>query len=564
MAEAAAEAAREPAGPPGPAGLASGLASPAPGTDSKQFFLILDLLSRTMGKPKMIIYLIFCSTINTISSVPIGNPESTSTKPKVYNEYMYNNKTNTLGLVLRNREVKLAKTIIESRIELDLNVLADDKVYDATLKGLTELMTKIHKYPIFRGTSRESKTLNSMIDMMNKKLDVITHQLLAMSHYHDKTAPKALDLDCKISVPAISLEIVEAARSELEEYLNDLNSTLTEDAIISAYSETHYLLFQSSNIITRLKDLTFEQLLLLENSANHIISDKLPLLLMTQPCIPQNILEMIDIERCDKVKGGLSCSLSVKAQAETQEMTLFTLINYDGAQLKLPPKDTMLLRSKDLHWSTAYCEDDTTMASDLEEFFLCKITAFDNACTNVLEEKNVNDLLTYCNFTQKEPERITTSPNGTLIQAKVTLLKELDPVTLRTAEVISPILPVFIKTNAILSITSGSQETLIKPSITHQNRELAYTWLSKEEIQRIKYAASIDNMVDNFERGDFIDFIMGILFLLMAPGSIWDYVYLLKTSKLASDCCSNKKTTKTKAKKENFKVNKKLLATTIM
>lgn len=102
---------------------------------------------------------------------------------------------------------------------------------------------------------------------------------------------------------------------------------------------------------------------------------------------------------------------------------------------------------------------------------------------------------------------------GTLVQNRVSAIKELDPDTKSVVATIPTKIPVFITSNAILEISGEQHDYVIKPAKIFENRFLNYSYLSQENIKALSYQTTLSTSLSKITMRDYIDMFMGIFFL---------------------------------------------------
>jgi hypothetical protein len=83
-----------------------------------------------------------------------------------------------------------------------------------------------------------------------------------------------------------------------------------------------------------------------------------------------------------------------------QEMAeVYTLINYDGVQLKIEEGNYLI--KQDSTWFGLTCEKD--LNKNLDSFNSCKQTKIESDCVEALGRENIDPYLEKCHFEKSEP-----------------------------------------------------------------------------------------------------------------------------------------------------------------
>jgi hypothetical protein len=286
-------------------------------------------------------------------------------------------------------------------------------------------------------------------------------------------------------------------------------------------NEIVYFIYGAETAIDNLLEYATERLTLIENLQSHVTGGQMPMLLHLNPCHGVFSMDNLDVELCETHESGLSCLINLNSHTETETLSKYTLINYDGVEISLGEPENFLAKNKDGHFFILNCIDNEKSSSDLDEFEQCNQQPFDNKCTEHLESKDhFYEVLQNCNFTFAKGEDIVRFADGILIQTKVLTLKELHPNTFTTINILPTRTPVVITTNALLSVTYNRQ-LIIRPERVYDSRNLDYTWLSKEQIMLIHSKATKERLLKSIELNDYIDMAYGVFLLLLTPGSVY-------------------------------------------
>jgi hypothetical protein len=499
------------------------------------------------------------SPVNTATSLVTTDTLSiTTTSTLRYDTYKYNNVTKGLGFVIPGRLIRVPKLIERDTVHVLIKAHSDPGYYRPSLEKLARLIKSKAQLPMFKGEGKDNLQVAGILKTIERKLASTTNQIFALSQYAKTGVRNPFsDTKCKLIIDPVPLTSLDTAVVETEELLSYLNETVTDALLSERKFDVVGLLYQVEKTLDTLL-LTFtDRLIIVEGLTSHLISDKLPVLLQHQSCYNERSLDNIDIVTCITHEEGLSCIIDIEAQTQIETFKEYILINYRGVQLALQQGEDKLVRDLDNHWHILRCTYHDKILTDLDEYSSCSILAYDNICTENIENRDSFDLiLTNCNFTIKEPQEIINSQNGTLIMVKPLTIKELDPTSKHTISTLNTQVPVLIQTNAILSVMHTSQKQ-IRPEIIHDSRIISYSYLSTEQINRLISIAARSKILTSIDTGDYIDLVQSILVLILAPGSLYGVVQCMKLGLFSNVCC---KPRKNQAKdKTNYNINKRIV-----
>ena len=325
-----------------------------------------------------------------------------------------------------------------------------------------------------------------------------------------------------------------------------------------AFNSLIYWLHRYESTMDGLLNMLTERHVYLDNLSSHLIPEKIPILLESQLCYTANALESLDIQTCYRTSGGLYCELLVITQTETEKASLYTAINYHGIQLKLPTIQHQLIQTEDTTWKTMWYPHDNFATTDVDEFNLCIIADFDAKCIEALLNKDLNPILSHCNFTYAIPESIIRLPEGILLQGKLTYIKEINSESKKTESVIKNELPLIITTNSWLEVNIDSREILLKPTRVYTNHTIRTSWMNTTHLDKLAYDVKLKNLVTSIDAGEWIDIIMGFILLIIAPAVLYVYKSCCGSNQININCCKRQPLPRN-PRKENYKLNKKVL-----
>jgi hypothetical protein len=473
-----------------------------------------------------------------------------------WDNYQNNTIEKTLGLVLNTRQIKITKLLESNSINVVIQVEKDPHFYDVYLKKIEAMLLVKKALPMFGGDSRNSIIITSMMDRIEKMVKKIIIQIFSISQHSADSANPLASTTCQAILDPIPASQVESVYLDVEEYAHNLNDSITLDNLPHHVHNVMYWLHHTERAINILLEQTSGRMELLETLSSHQVSDSLPTLLQLQPCHDNINIEEITVKICYNTNIGLSCMVELEVQKDTETLSQFTLINYKGVQLKLWEKDDILVKNSDGHFFILRCIINDKFPTLMDEFEDCESIVYDNACTENLEQKeNIDKAIQNCNFTYATSHNIINFQDGVLIQDSVIWIKELHPVSKAQISVIKPKTPVVIRSNALISIFHNTQ-MVIRPEKQHHSRSINYTFLTDSQLEQMEAAAFRMHMKEDINRGDMVDFLMGLMLLVLTPGGLYSIYQCFQTGIIFKNCCKTKKRTIGRA---NYERNRRIL-----
>jgi len=516
-------------------------------------------MSTIKEKMKMILLIL---ALCQVSECQIQSPITTE---KPYDKYISKLENKDLGFVMFDRNITVGKNIEKYSVGVMIKVESSLETYRNAMTKLYSDITRLGKVPILKATSGQTLPLKLLFDNIKLKQTMIEHQFKQISTYSNAKNERNIDElnACKLTIPVIAANEVEVIIDDLISSVMDLDENTKPEDVSNGtegkqlYLSWVYALYHYEKTLESLWEKTNTRLIMLENLNSHIIPDRLPLMLVGTTCSNAQGRESLDVLECEKTPKGLYCQISIKSQVKSETMQRYTMINYNGIELALPIEGAFLVKINEKTWGILKCEYDEFTTTDLDEFADCRFINYHNPCTENILEQKIDPILKNCNFTYKTPHIATLTAEGTLIQGKYVSAKEIEPTTMKTLAILKEKPPFFISTNAWLMVSDDSKEQIIKPEKVYENRILSTTWMSEHDLSNLEQKTKIFHIIEKTESGTIIDVIMGIILLIMAPGTIYFLKLCIEGIKISKGCCRKKLIEP--GTQKNYRDNKRIL-----
>ncbi len=101
---------------------------------------------------------------------------------------------------------------------------------------------------------------------------------------------------------------------------------------------------------------------------------------------------------------------------------------------------------------------------------------------------------------------------GTLLQGTYSAAKEVEPVTMKTLVILKEKPPLFVTTNAWLTVTDESKELIIKPEKFYDVRTISTSWLTNEDVLHLEQKTKLYHLLEKTKSGTIVDLIMALYF----------------------------------------------------
>jgi hypothetical protein len=176
-------------------------------------------------------------------------------------------------------------------------------------------------------------------------------------------------------------------------------------------------------------------------------------------CVLKGEIEKTNILSCEKTKLGLLCILETTVLTSHQNFDYYSLINYEGIQLKF--EEGQYLVKQGTTWFTLKCKND--FDDRLDSFDTCQQIKLDSDCSTVLKREKIDPFLENCLFEKSEPTPSEIILEGILLQGENLEIQLLDSLTDHRPDKISKAPPMIIMTNKIVRITKDDFEETLHP-----------------------------------------------------------------------------------------------------
>ena len=483
--------------------------------------------------------------------------------------YAHNYVANELGFISEGCLINIGKTI--ETLLVGINVQANKfEDYTPAIFELMKALEIMNRWPVWTLNAPRLKPLLAMKANIATKTELIKKRLRLLASYRDeKSEANFTGLhSCTLTVPSFNPQLIIGALESLHESLNDVDVNINATALetpdgIDAYTSMVYWVHHYLETISNILEIIDGRSELLDSLLSHAIPAHLNIMLQAQVCYTPNHVEGIDIRFCKQYNSGVYCEIHVVSQTKTEQAMLYEFINYEGVQLRLHTPDAKLIKQEDNSWKELKCEHSHLTHTDSEEFQQCELLPFNLICIEKLQGRNFEDILHNCNFTFADPQDISMTSKGVLLQGdSITSIKEIHPENSKTLGLIKTKLPVLITTNAYLQININHREVTVRPTRVYENRTVNYTWLNEQEILKLVRLTRLGHVIQETQYGDVIDIIYGFIFLIVIPTIMYFVRMQCHGGNAWYHNCCKRVPKRPNPAKANYKMNKRILLKT--
>jgi hypothetical protein len=304
-----------------------------------------------------------------------------------------------------------------------------------------------------------------------------------------------------------------------------------------------------AQLVGQLNNVILERVKIMDLLANKQLDAEVLVGIHQKDCMLKGKLENTEIVSCTKTKEGLLCVLEVTALMEQEKVEVYSLINYDGVQLKIP--EGKYLIKMDSTWFGLTCEKD--LNENLDTFDLCKRTKIESDCIEALGREKIDPYLEKCHFEKSEPTLSQITMDGILVQGTDIEVQLLDSLTDHRPDKISKAPPLLIVTNKIVRVLKNDFEKTIHPKIQVATEKILESWLSEDDISSLRSKIAMKEILE-FDHYESIVGAVLISIIALVTGVLCKKQINI-SKQLNYDI---EKQTKKSKSKQNLKENKKL------
>jgi hypothetical protein len=400
-----------------------------------------------------------------------------------------------LGLIHKTQELSLAKGEDKRQVEILLPVSNSLEEYQAQFKILESHFTKIRDIPGLTSDSEHYDTVSATLSTIDSNLRILALSLEVLTSYRNVQIEGSFEGKCEISWKKYKPSYLDEFSTQLQTLTKDISLT-SDEAYFTAnpakLTEVKSTLEKMNQITAQISNIFLERVKLMDLLANKQISSEVLVGIQQKSCVLKGQLEKTEVLNCKKSKEGLLCVLESTALMEQEKVEVYSLINYDGVQLKIP--EGKYLIKMDSTWFGLTCEKD--LNENLDSFDLCTRTKIESDCIEALGREKIDPYLEKCHFEKSEPTLSQITTEGILIQGTDIEVKLLDSLTDHRPDKISKAPPLLIVTNKIVRVLKNDFETTIHPKIKVATEKLIESWLSDDDVSSLKSKIAMKEILE--------------------------------------------------------------------
>jgi hypothetical protein len=427
-------------------------------------------------------------------------PKNLLTKTFILINLLFLGNCKKLGLIYKTQELSLAKGEDKRQVEILLPVANSLKEYQEEFKILESHFTKIRDIPGLAQTSVHYDTVSTTLTQIDSDLRVLILSLEVLSSYRDTKNEGNFIGKCEVTWKRYTVSYLEEISSQLQTLTKDISTTSDETYFSTnpaKLSEIKLTLDKMSQVIGQVSKEVLERVKIMDLVANKQLDSEVLFGIQQKTCVLKSELENTEILSCKKTKEGLLCVLEITALTNQKRMDVYSLINYEGVQLKFTEGNYLV--KQDSTWFGLTCEKD--LNEKLDSFDLCKQVEIESDCVEALGRETIDPYLEKCNFEKTEPVLSQITMEGVLVQGTDLTINLLDSLTDYRPDKISKAPPLLFKTNKIVRILKDEFEKTIHPNTQVTTEEIIESWLSEDDIASLQSKIKIKEILsfDHYE-----------------------------------------------------------------
>jgi hypothetical protein len=256
--------------------------------------------------------------------------------------------------------------------------------------------------------------------------------------------------------------------------------------------------------------------------------------------------EKFDVTMCKKTNKGYRCQITITQSINLKEYTKVYPIHYDNIRLSgFNDNDNFAKTLITMELRYMSCDN-----SNSGDYPVCIEQIIPEPCNGLIIRSDIKGIINNCNFTRSIPQIGIMIPyGGIIIQGNGLEIKNGE-------NSISHKTPMVIYSPETITITDNKEDYVYPPAITIEELTIVESKLSLEEIEYLKNSMKWEEVWENTDYEDLIDYILIILQIIIFPLAIASCYYANKHRKFLGSV--EKQRRKGKGK-ENYKQNQYLL-----
>jgi hypothetical protein len=419
---------------------------------------------------------------------------------------------NKLGLVIKNRELQLAKGEQKRQVDITVYVSKTYPDYLPSVNQLRDHLKTIKAIPGLSNTTTQYQEIGHMIVNIEQEINLIELGLKSIINFMNPTNTKTASTQCTLGWPNYDPNLIENLVKELDIIIAGLKTDSTSATLASSrpeYQELVTTLGEIRSTILMVSQKVLARVNLLEILSNGKLDPEVLTGIQAIGCVPLGEMENSKVLGCEKTNTGLLCTLEVGILENKIKAVLYTLVNYNGVQLDLNGTDYLV--NIDNKWKRLSCIED--LDKSLDSYDNCVQKEWNDQCGAALGQEKLDSYIKHCTFVKKEPILTEIVEEGILVQGtnlEIELL--IDLMDHRPTRIYQKT-PLLISTGKLVRVRQGEYEETAYPRKGVSTDQIITSWLTPEDIRLLE--KQVHDSV-NLDLEDYLEITGGAFLLILS------------------------------------------------
>jgi hypothetical protein len=419
---------------------------------------------------------------------------------------------NKLGLVVKNRELQLAKGEQKRQVDITVYVSKTYADYLPFMDKLREHLKTIKAIPGLSNTTTQYQEIGHIIVNIEQEINVIEMGLKTIVKFVDSTNTKTVSSQCTLGWLNYEPSLIENLVKELTVIISGLKTDSTSATLSATKGEYQDLVITLGEIrgtILIVSQKLLARVNLLEILSNGKLDPEVLTGIQAIGCVPLGEMENSKVLGCEKTSTGLLCTLEIGILEHKTKAVLYTLVNYNGVQLDLEGTDYLVnIENK---WKTLSCMED--LDKSLDSYDNCLQKEWNGECGNVLGQEKLDSYLKHCKFIKKNPSLTEIVDEGILVQGTEVEIELLIDLTDHRPARLYQKTPLLISTGKLVRVRQEGYEETAYPRKAVSTDQIITSWLTSDDILELEKQV---NGSINLDLEDYLEITGGAFLLLLS------------------------------------------------
>lgn len=452
------------------------------------------------------------------------------------------------SFLVEGEKFKAANTVRYEQIDILLGIDFEELRWREMLTELNQIITAYPLLPFFKADETLIEKYVGPCLIGQEKYNKFTINMRECFKYKDESTPDTQISTCNKTPINIKKEEIERDIQNIRRRYGDIDGNWTPSDIRTS-GKAQSALFEFCSYFNDFslvyEGITDEMLaamdLLTDNTYPEIMFGEI-----TKDC--NNTVkghgEKYDVVKCRGTNKGLRCQIMITQSINLKEYTRLIPVHYHNIRITGDKdKNTLAITPEIGDFVYLDCEEKAS-----GDYSLCSEEKIPGHCKEKLIKGEITGIIDNCNFTEEMPQPGIIIPHGGILIQGDDLIISNNRTNIRKPP------PLIVYSPETITIRTRDEDYVFPPSIYVEKQVIVESRLSEKDIEYLLSVYKWDKIMENQDYGDYIDYLLIILEIIIFPIALGSCYLNLKQRKYM-----RKPNNKKGRGKETFKQNQYLL-----